>query len=126
MLRIVFPSFKAVRRKIKYRILYHAVNAAIYFSNLLPRNAWLHFCGTMGKMVSLLVPKLNRQITRHLMIAYAGVKTTSEIKDLAQKVFIMLGKNAGLVLRNFTTSTSNFYAQSITRGEEYAEEAFKR
>jgi KDO2-lipid IV(A) lauroyltransferase len=54
------------------------------------------------------------------------VKTTSEIKDLAQKVLIMLGKNAGSVLRNFTSSTSNFYAQSITRGEEYAEEAFKR
>lgn len=60
------------------------------------------------------------------MIAYDGEKTSSEIKALTRRVFTMLGKNTGLVLRNFTCSTSNFYAQSVTRGEEYAEEAFNR
>lgn len=92
-------SVKNIRRKIRYAIVYRVVQFLIFISNRIPRVAWLKFCGWLGRIAYLFATETRQLTTRHLTMAFGKEKTPEEIKRLSKKVFEMLGKNTGDILR---------------------------
>lgn len=87
------------RKKLKYTLLYRFVQSLIAISNAVPRKIWLRFCGLLGRIAYIFSPKTRQQVIRHLTIAFGEEKSEKEIKILSGKVFEMLGKNTGEMLR---------------------------
>ncbi|HEY9045786.1 MAG TPA: lysophospholipid acyltransferase family protein [Ohtaekwangia sp.] len=90
---------KKLRRKIRYTILYRFVQFLIFISTSLPRVTWLRFCGFLGKIAYMFAAQTRRLTVKHLTMAYGKEKSQAEIRKLSRKVFEMLGKNAGDILR---------------------------
>ncbi len=61
---------------------------------------WLAFCGWLGKIAYALSPKPRERTIYHLGLAFGHEKSTKEIVALSKQVFVMLGKNAGDILRS--------------------------
>src|SRR4051812_9835652 len=93
------PTLKSLRRKVKYRLIYFLVKFLIAISNWMSRSAWLAFCGGLGKMAGWFAVESRTRAVRHLTLAYGNEKTGVEIEKLSRDMFVMLGKNAGDVLR---------------------------
>lgn len=91
---------RKLKKRIKYSSLYYFVRFLIFFSNLLPRKVWLAFCGWLGRLAYSFSPKPRERTIYHLGLAFSGKKSTHEILDLSKQVFVMLGKNAGEILRS--------------------------
>lgn len=90
---------KRLRRKVRYTVVYRFVQFLIFLSRLLPRVAWLKFCGLLGRIAWYLAPESRKLTLRHLHMAFGKEKTAGEIKELSHKVFEYLGKNGGDILR---------------------------
>ncbi len=90
---------KKLRRKIRYSIVYHFVRSLIALSNRLPRISWLKFCGWLGRVGYRFAGQTRRLVIRHLSVAFGDQLKKSEIRALGKKVFEMLGKNTGEMLR---------------------------
>lgn len=73
----------------------------------MPRRAWLSFCGVLGKIAYAFASQTRSLTISHLSLAYGREKSTLEIRRLARKVFEMLGKNAGDILRSRTVKSLN-------------------
>jgi KDO2-lipid IV(A) lauroyltransferase len=86
-------------KRIKYSFIYYSVVFLIWLSNFLPRKAWLSICGFLGRVTYHFLTETRRLIIKHLTLAYANEKSTDEIHELSKRVFTMLGKNAGDILR---------------------------
>jgi len=117
--------FKSFRRKISYTLLYLVVVAAIRVSQFLPRRLWLAACGALGYAFFLASSKVRNEVTKHLSFAYRNEMSAAEIRKLTPRVFIMLGKNAGIVLRDFVLSKKNFRKQVTVEGSDHAQKAFE-
>jgi KDO2-lipid IV(A) lauroyltransferase len=91
---------RTVFKKIKYFFLYWFVRSMLTISNSFPRTWWLSFCGSLGRIAFVLLPKFKQITIHHLTIAYEHEKSTQEIYALAKQVFIMVGKNAGDTFRS--------------------------
>jgi Kdo2-lipid IVA lauroyltransferase/acyltransferase len=92
------PSFKSIRRRIRYTLLYWFVRSLIAVSIMIPRRSWLSFCGLLGIVAFYLANHTRRLTVKHLAIAFPE-KTSDKIRTLAKQTFKMLGKNAGDILR---------------------------
>src|SRR5258708_26987827 len=90
---------RPARKVIKYSVIYYFVRFLIVVSNLMPRTAWLAFCGFLGSVACRLARETRERALTHLTLAYHGEKTPREIQELGKRMFNMLGKNAGDVLR---------------------------
>lgn len=91
-------------KRIKYSALYYFVRFLIFVANVLPRKWWLAFCGLLGRIAYYFV-EAREQTIIHLGLAYSSDKNTKEVIALSKQVFIMLGKNAGEILRAMKVST---------------------
>ena len=87
------------KKEIKYTGIYYFVRFLIGVSNLMPRRWWLAFCGFLGRMAYMFAGQSRKRALLHLSLAYGIEKTPAEILVLSKRMFIMLGKNAGEVLR---------------------------
>lgn len=65
----------------------------------MPRSTWLAFCGWLGKIAGQFAVKSRALAVQHLTMAFGKEKTTTEIEKISRNMFVMLGKNAGDVLR---------------------------
>jgi Kdo2-lipid IVA lauroyltransferase/acyltransferase len=92
-------SFKTIRRKVKYTLLYFFVKGLIGVANVVPRRWWLSFCGFLGNIAGHLAVHYRKLAVKHLTIAFGHEKSKKEIEDLSYQTFVMLGKNVGDVLR---------------------------
>lgn len=120
-------SFKQVRRKVRYALVYYLVRCLIFISNLLPRKTWLSLCGALGRVACQFAVQTRRLTNRHLMLVYGAVKSEREIKQLGKRVFEMLGKNAGDILRSSKVrSLAELEEFLITTGYENFEKAYSR
>ena len=120
---------KKIRRKIRYSLVYRFVQFFIFLSNILPRVAWLKFSGVLGRLACLFAGKTRKLIATHLKFAYGTEKTDKEIRSLVWKIFEMLGKNTGEMLRAtrvkdlaeleefLTTSGLENYETAIKKGK---------
>lgn len=120
---------KKIRRKIRYALVFQFVRFLILLSNIVPRIAWLKFCGWLGRIACTFAAETRKLVIRHLTIAYGKEKTEKEIRKLSRKVFEMLGKNTGEMLRATRVKTlpdlEDFletdglenYRQAVARGK---------
>lgn len=115
---------RSLKKRIKYTALYYFVRFLIFFSNLLPRKVWLAFCGWLGKLAYSFSSKPRERTIYHLGLAYSGKKSTREILELSKQVFVMLGKNAGDILRSLKVkSLADLEKFLVTEGLENYERA---
>jgi Kdo2-lipid IVA lauroyltransferase/acyltransferase len=98
-------SFRKVRKKIKYRLIYFFVKFLINVSNLMSRAAWLSFCGFLGKVAYVFAAKSRARTRRNLKLAFGNEKAPGEIEKISRDVYVMLGKNVGDILRHAGVST---------------------
>lgn len=71
----------------------------------MPRKMWLSFCGFLGKVAYAFSPKPRERAIIHLGLAFGREKSPREIVELCKKMFVMLGKNAGDILRSLKVKT---------------------
>jgi KDO2-lipid IV(A) lauroyltransferase len=115
---------RKLKKRIKYSSLYYFVRFLIFFSNLLPRKVWLAFCGWLGKLAYSFSPKPRERTIYHLGLAFSGKKNTREILEMSKQVFVMLGKNAGEILRSLKVkSLADLEKFLVTEGLENYERA---
>jgi len=115
------------KKRIKYTSLYFFIRFLIFASNLLPRKVWLAFCGWLGKIAYAVSPKPRDRVIYHLGLAFGKEKSAKEILTLSKRVFIMLGKNAGDILRSLKVRTlTDLNKFLITHGLENYEKAFAK
>ena len=118
---------RPLKKRIKYSSLYFFIRFLIFASNLLPRKAWLAFCGWLGKIAYGVSPKPRERVIYHLGLAFGKEKSASEILTLSKRVFIMLGKNAGDILRSLKVRTlTDLNKFLITHGLENYDKAFAK
>jgi len=119
-------SGKRLRRKIRYSAVYWLVRCLIWISNITPRRLWLGFCGALGAIAFAFMGKTKALTRKHLSLAFPELKA-AEINALARRNFIMLGKNAGEILRASTIKTqSELERILVTHGYENFEKANAR
>ncbi len=115
---------RPLKKRIKYSALYFFIRFLIFFSNLVPRKAWLAFCGWLGKIAYAVSPKPRERTIYHLGLAFGKEMSTHEIVDLSKRVFVMLGKNAGDILRSLNVRTlDDLNKFLVTHGLENYEKA---
>ncbi len=90
---------RPLAKRIKYSFLYYGVLFLIWLSNFLPRKVWLSVCGFLGRIAYYFLAETRKLVKAHLTLAYSKEKSPNEIDKLSKKVFTMLGKNAGDILR---------------------------
>jgi len=115
---------RPLKKRIKYSSLYFFIRFLIFFSNLLPRKVWLAFCGWLGMIAYTVSPKPRERTIHHLGLAFGREKSAQEIVALSKRVFIMLGKNAGDILRSLKVKTLDDLSKFlVTHGLENYEMA---
>src|SRR6478609_280059 len=120
-------TFKSLKRKVKYRLIYYLVKFLISISNWMPRSTWLAFCGWLGKIAGMFAVKSRELAVRHLTLAFGKEKTKEEIEKLSRDMFVMLGKNAGDVLRATNISSLPELEKFVVmKGMEHYETADKK
>lgn len=118
---------KRNRRKIRYNFIYALLRFMIFISNLMPRVLWLKLCGALGRFSGVLTANSRKRVTEHLTMVYGKEKTDREIKKLSWKVFEMLGKNAGDIIRAFSIAKlSDFEKFRALHGIEHVEAAHQK
>jgi KDO2-lipid IV(A) lauroyltransferase len=91
-------KLKKIKRKIRYTLVYKLVRFFIFLSGMMPRVAWLKFCGFLGRFSYHLAPETRSLVRRHLHLAFPE-KSAEEVSEMAKRVFEFLGKNSGEMLR---------------------------
>lgn len=91
-------------RTIRYFIVYWFVRFLIAVSNAVPRSLWLRFCGALGWLAYRVASKTTALMHTHIRMAFPEY-TDKQVRALAKLNFVMLGKNAGEILR--ATSVKN-------------------
>jgi Kdo2-lipid IVA lauroyltransferase/acyltransferase len=121
-------TFKSVKRKIKYSLIYYLVRFLIAIANWMPRETWLKICGGLGKLFSYLAKKTFQRSVKNLTLAFGNEKSKEEIIKLARQSFLMLGKNAGDVLRatSHVDSMEKLNEFVVMKGFENFEEADRK
>lgn len=99
----------------------------VFISILLPRVLWIRICGVLGGLSYYLSSK-SRDITiTNLTMVYGDAKSQAEIIQMAKRVFVMMGRNAGEVIRSFNLKTmAEFDKIREIHGEHYLQEAYDR
>ena len=115
---------RPLRKEVKYTSLYYFIRFLIFASNLLPRKIWLAFCGFLGRVAYVFSPLPRDRSIFHLGLAFDKEKSPREIVDLSKEMFVMLGKNAGDILRSLKVkSLSDLDKFLTTYGLENYEKA---
>lgn len=91
-------------RSFRYWLVYWFVRLLIAISNWVPRKLWLRFCGLLGWAGYFVATETRMLMRKHLKMAFPEM-VIDDIKALAKQNFIMLGKNAGEILRATTIKT---------------------
>ncbi len=116
-------SAKAIRRSVRYTLVYWLVRVMIGISQMIPRKMWLSVCGVLGAIAYYFAKETRALTFQHLGMAFPE-KSALEIKRLAKNTFKMLGKNGGDILRSSNVKDLNHLKKFlITEGLENYEAA---
>lgn len=115
---------RPLKKRVKYTVLYWFIRFLMFAANLMPRKAWLAFCGALGRVAYSFTTKSRERTIYHLGIAYGTEKSPKEIVALSKKVFTYMGKNAGDVFRSLRVRTlADLNKFLVTHGIENYEKA---
>lgn len=106
-------SAKAIRRSVRYTLVYWLVRLMIAVSYILPRKTWLYVSGKLGSLAYYFAPETRVLTLSHLAMAFPE-KSAAEIKRLAKNTFKMLGKNGGDILRSSKVKDLNQLEEFLT------------
>lgn len=103
------------------------VRSMIFILRFIPRKVRLAFFGAMGSLSYYLATKSRKLTLKHLTMAYGKEKSPREIKRMAKRVFMFMGKNGGDILRAANIKDfDSFDKFRISHGAHHAEEAFRK
>lgn len=120
-------TWKKFRRRVRYNIIYVVIRFLIFVSGLIPRKFWLSLFGSIGGLSYYLAPYSRKVAIENLTLAYGLEKSPAEIKRLARKVFVMMGKNGADVIRSHRiTRLTDYEKMRCINGIEYIEQAYKK
>ncbi|MBX2963785.1 MAG: lysophospholipid acyltransferase family protein [Cyclobacteriaceae bacterium] len=115
---------KKIRRKIRYTVIYIVLRLVIFISWLIPRNVWVRICGGLGSLAYYLATQSRNLTIRHLTMAFGKTMPADEIRKLAKRVFRMMGKNAGDIIRAVNIKNyESFKRITVANNFHYAEQA---
>jgi len=118
---------KQSRRRVRYNFIYALLRFMIFVSNLMPRKLWLQLCGALGRFSSIFTGQSRKRVVKHLTMVYGKEKSEAEISKLSKKVFEMLGKNAGDIIRGFRImKLEDFEKFRVINGIEHIERAYQK
>jgi KDO2-lipid IV(A) lauroyltransferase len=119
---------KNIRRKVRYSLVFRFVQFLIFLSNMIPRTTWLKCCGWLGRVAYTFATNTRKLVVQHLTIAFGNEKDQREIQKLSGRVFEMLGKNTGEMLRATRVKTlADLETFLVTEGlENYTNAIAKR
>ena len=118
---------KQLRKRIKYTSIYAGVRFMIFCSGLMPRTWWLVFFGWLGRLAYSFPSRYKNLVVHHLGLAFGKEKSVEEIRSLSKEVYVMLGKNAGDILRTWNVKKrAQLEKFLILEGLEIAEKAIAR
>jgi KDO2-lipid IV(A) lauroyltransferase len=99
----------------------------IKIANLLPRKWVLKFTGSLGNLAYYIFKEAREITINNLTEVFGHQKTKAEIITLAKKVFQMIGKNAGDIIRALPIESSSQLEKFIkVEGEEYLKAALAK
>lgn len=104
---------RPLKKRAKYTAIYWFIRFLIFTSNVIPRKAWLGFCGCLGRLAYTFASRSKQRTINHLKIAFPE-KSSAEILNLSRNVYRMLGKNAGDILRAFGMDSMDKLLQILT------------
>jgi KDO2-lipid IV(A) lauroyltransferase len=90
---------KSFFKRVRYYLLYQVVRFLIAISNRVPRIAWLKFCGRLTKLGFPFATQTRNLMIKNIGIAFGNELNAEQIRDLARRTFVMMGRNAGDILR---------------------------
>ena len=91
-------DWRLLYKRFKYTFIYWFVLFLIFSANLLPRKTWLAFTGFLGRLSYHFAHHSRERTITHLQLAFPD-KSAKEVIALTKKTFLMIGKNAGDILR---------------------------
>jgi len=122
-----FMAGRPLRKEIKYTLLFWFVKSLIFLSGIVPRSSWLRFCGFLGWLGYLFSPKPRAQSLTHLTMVFGDEKSPEEIKKLSRRMFTMIGKNSGELIRSSNVkSLADLEKIMVVKGYENVEKEHAR
>ncbi len=105
---------RPLRKRIKYASIYWSVRFMIFLSGLVPRRLWLAFFGWLGKVAYAFPSVYKERVIFHLGLAFSRELSMKEILALSKRVYVMIGKNAGDIIRSRNAKTLEDLDKFIT------------
>lgn len=120
-------TWKTVRRTIRYAVVYALMRLMIVVSGIVPRKAWIRFCGRLGVVAYWFARQSRSLVHRNLSMVYARDLSKQEVTRMTREVFVMLGRNGGEVIRGFNIYSQETLARMrVLHGIEHVEAAHKK
>lgn len=120
-------TWKKFRRKVRYSFLYIVVRILIVVSGAVPRKIWLSLFGFLGGIGYYTATYSRKVAINNLTLAYGQEKSEQEIRALAKKVFVMIGKNGADIIRSYRITSRDTYERlRVITGVEHLEMAYAK
>lgn len=121
------PTFKKIRKNIKYSLLVAGLKGMFVIIRLLPRKTAMGFGAWLGSMAFKLMKGERVKTINNLTIAYGDRKAADEIAAMAREVWINLGKSGvEFIIKMGQEKPENFFINLEVRGEEHLQAAIKK
>lgn len=120
-------TWKELKRKVKYPVLFAFIKLLIFTTRLFPRSWVLWFYGRLGSLAFSLLKKEQRKTISNIRIVYSEEKSDEEIKSMARDVFIHQAKNGADYVLALKVTTREKYLKFVNiEGEEHLKKAYDR
>ena len=121
------PTFKQIRKDIKYSLLVAAIKVLLVIIRMLPRKVTMGLCGRLGASAYRLLREERLKTISNLTIAYGGEKSKAEIAAMAREVWVNLGKSgAEFAIKMGQEKPDAFFQDLEVTGNEYLQEAMQK
>ena len=120
-------TWKILKRKIKYPLLFVLAKTLIFTTNVFPRTWVLWFYGRLGSLAFSLLKKEQRKTINNIKIVFGDTKSDKEIREMARDVFIHQAKNgADYVLTLHIKERNKWLNYVDVVGEQHLKKAYDR
>ncbi len=121
------PTFRKLRKSIKYSLLVATIKVLLVLIRLLPRKVSMWMAAGLGRLAYLLLKKERGKTLSNLSIAYGGEKSEAEIVAMAKEVWVNLGKNGTeFAIKMGQERPEEFFKDLEVIGNEYLQETFQK
>ncbi len=103
------------------------VRILIVVSGAVPRKLWLSLFGFLGGIGYYAATYSRKVAINNLTLAYGHEKSEQEIRALAKRVFVMIGKNGADIIRSYRITSRDTYERlRVITGVEHLERAYAK